>query len=282
MTFASQEESRQLGEPVNLYLFRFGSGVNDYFAYADCEESVSFNGITFIPTPIDRANITSKTSLDKAELEIRTLQDTQLADKFRYYPPSEVVTLVIYQGHNLDPSNQWLAAWSGRVLGFKIEGNMAHYTCLPVSTSMQRPGLRRHYQYGCPHLLYGQGVGRCNANKAAATISRTVSALFSNAIELPDSWESSPARKLKYANGMIEWTGAGQTERRTILDVQSDNLLLLSGPVRNLIVGATVNISLGCNHKMDDCASIHNNIVNFGGQPYIPLKNPVGIRNNFY
>jgi uncharacterized phage protein (TIGR02218 family) len=282
MSFGSQEESRQLGEPVNLYQFRYGPGANDVFCYADCEEEVVFNGLTFIPTPIDRDNITSKTSLDKAELEIRTLQDTQLANLFRYYPPSEVVTLVIFQGHNQDISQQWLAAWSGRVLGFKIDGNMAHYTCLPVSTSMQRPGLRRHYQYGCPHLLYGQGAGRCNANKAAATITRTVSALFSNAIELPNSWETDSARKLKYANGMIEWTGGGRTERRTILDIQSDNRLLLSGPVRNLTVGATVSISLGCNHKMDDCASLHNNIVNFGGQPYIPLKNPVGIRNNFY
>lgn len=81
---------------------------------------------------------------------------------------------------------------------------------------------------------------------------------------------------------MIEWAASGRTERRTILDVQTDNTLLLSGPVRNLSVGATVTISLGCNHKMDDWASLHNNIVNFGGQPYIPLKNPVGIRNNFY
>jgi hypothetical protein len=282
MSFGSQEESRQLGEPVNLYQFRYGPGANDVFCYTDCEEQVVFNGLTFIPTPIDRDNITSKTSLDKAEIEIRTLQDTQLANLFRYYPPSEVVTLVIFQGHNLDLSQQWLAAWSGRVLGFKIDGNMAHYTCLPVSTSMQRPGLRRHYQYGCPHLLYGQGAGKCNADKAAATITRTVSALFSNAIELPDSWETDSTRKLKYANGMVEWAGAGQTERRTILDIQSDNRLLLSGPVRNLIIGAPVSISLGCNHKMDDCASLHNNIVNFGGQPYIPLKNPVGIRNNFY
>lgn len=195
MSFATQEESRQLGEPVNLYLFRYGTGPSDIYCYSDCEEPVVFDGKTFVPTPIDRDSITPKSTLDKSELEIRMRQNTELADLFRYYPPSEVVTLVIFQGHNLDPSNQWLAAWSGRVLGFKIEGNMAHYTCEPVSSSMRRPGLRRHYQYGCPHLLYGTGAGRCNANKAAATITRTVSALFSNAISLPNSWETNSARK---------------------------------------------------------------------------------------
>ena len=282
MSFATQEESRQLGEPVNLYLFRYGTNTNDVFCYTDCEVPVLFDSKTFVPVPIDRNAITSKSTLDKSELEIRMSQNTELADLFRYYPPSEVITLVIFQGHNLDPNNQWLAAWSGRVLGFKIEGNMAHYTCEPVSSSMRRPGLRRHYQYGCPLLLYSTGDGRCNASKVAATISRSVAALFSNAIELAPSWETSSARKLKYVGGLVEWTTTGRTERRTILDVQSDNTLLLSGPVRNLSVGATLNISLGCNHKMDDCASVHNNIVNFGGQPYIPLKNPVGIRNNFY
>jgi uncharacterized phage protein (TIGR02218 family) len=279
MSFATQEESRQLGEPVNIYLFRYGSGATDVFCYSDSEVPVEFDGKTFIPTPIDRGSITAKSSLDKSELEIRMNQNTQLADLFRYYPPSEVVTLTIFQGHHDDPSNQWIASWSGRVLGLKIDGNTASYTCEPIASSMRRPGLRRHYQYGCPHLLYGT---QCGANKTATTITRSVTAVFSNAVALDSGWESVD-RKDKYIGGMFEWTGAGRSERRTILDVQDgDNTILLSGPVRNMPVGASVQLSLGCNHKMDDCASLHNNIVNFGGQPYIPLKNPVGIRNNFY
>ena len=282
MTFASQEESRQLGEPVNLYLFRYGQGEADILAYCDSDIAVTVAGITYHPTPIERDKIVSRSTLDKSELEVRMAQSTELADLFRYYPPSDLVNLTIYQGHHEDPANQWVVAWAGRVLGFKIDGNMAHYTCEPVSSSMKRPGLRRHYQYGCPHVLYGTGAGQCNASTAAATITRTVEGLFSNAVQLNNSWESAP-RKVKYAGGLIEWAASGRNERRTILDVQSSgNTLLLSGPVRGLAVGQQVTISLGCNHTMEDCRNLHNNIVNFGGQPYIPLKNPIGIKNNFY
>lgn len=279
MTFSAFEESRALGSPTNLYLFRYGPNAADVFCYCDAEYNVNFGSNTYIAAPIERDTIKAKTTLDKSELEIRMPQNTDLAELFRYYPPSEVITLTIYQGHADDPDQQWIVAWSGRVLGFEIDGNEAKYTCEPISSSMRRPGLRRHYGYGCPHRLYGT---ECGANKAAATRSVTVAELFSNALALPDTWESS-LRKIKYVGGMVEWTGNGRTERRTILDVQNNgNTLLLSGPVRGLAVGSTVSVVLGCNHKMEDCSEIHNNIVNFGGQPYIPMKNPVGLRNNFY
>lgn len=278
MPFAQFEESRSLGSPTNLYLFRYGPNPTDVFTYCDSEYDIVFDTRTYRAVPIDREAINAKTTLDKNELEIRMPQTTDLAELFRYYPPSEVVTLTIYQGHADDPDQQWIVAWSGRVLGFAIEGNEARYTCEPISSSMRRPGLRRHYGYGCPHRLYG---AQCGANKAVATRTVVVAELFSNAIRLPADWDTTP-RKQKYVGGMVEWTGNGQTERRTILDVQSENTLLLAGPVRSLSVGSTVTVILGCDHTMGDCANLHNNIVNFGGQPYIPLKNPVGIRNNFY
>ena len=278
MSFGNIEESRSLGSPTNLYLFRYGSEPSDVFAYCDCEHPVTFDGNIYVPIAISRQAIRSNTTLDKSELMVETADNTQLADLFKYYPPSEVVSLTIFQGHADDPDNQWIACWSGRVLGVKSNANTATYTCQPISSSMQRPGLRRNYGYGCPHRLYGT---QCGANKAAATRTATVAGLLSNAIELAPEWDTAP-RRPKYIGGMVEWTFNGQTELRTILDIQDENRLLLAGPVRGLIVGSTVTIVLGCNHKMDDCGELHNNIVNFGGQPYIPMKNPVGIRNNFY
>jgi hypothetical protein len=279
MAFESYEESRELGEPTSLYLFRYGSLVSAFFAYTDAEQEVIHDGIAYAPLPIDRGAIVSQSNLDKSTLEIRAPVDCGLSELFRVYPPTEVVSVFIRQGHMDDPANEFLVAWTGRVIGSKRQVNEAIFNCEPVATSMRRPGLRRNYQYGCPHVLYGP---QCRANKGIATISRVVVGQEGATITLPDAWET-PERTVKYVGGLVEWQGESGIERRTILRVENFKTLILSGIVRDLIAGASVDVVLGCDRELDsDCTNLHNNAYNFGGQPWIPLKNPIGARNNFY
>lgn len=276
MTFAIREESRALGEPINLYLFRYGDEANSYFAYTDAEASITHNGITFEPAPVDRDSVKSSGNLDKASLSVRLPQDLPAMQFFRQYPPAAIITLTIWQGHQADP--EFLVVWTGRVLGSSIEGNEAVLNCEPISTSFRRTMLRRHYQYGCPHALYGPG---CGANKAAATITRNVQTVNGPRVTLPSNWETSERRQ-KYVGGTLEWTlPDGRKDLRTIIRIDGAELLL-SSSVSGLLPGQAVQVVLGCNHQMDDCADLHGNINNFGGQPWIPTKNPFGIVNNFY
>ncbi len=96
----------------------------------------------------------------------------------------------------------------------------------------------------------------------------------------------------KFLQGLAEWTGpTGGREVRTVLRVENGGTtFLLSGSTRGLDVGASISMVLGCNHKSGtpaqpdgDCGPLHHNIQNFGGQEYIPLKNPIGsFVNQFY
>jgi hypothetical protein len=102
------------------------------------------------------------------------------------------------------------------------------------------------------------------------------------------AWETCPPpkkqedRKNKYIGGIAEWMVAdGRIERRSIVRRNGD-VLTFAADARGLLPGGTVSLVLGCDHTMDDCRQVHNNILNFGGQPEIPLTNPVGITNNYY
>jgi hypothetical protein len=49
----------------------------------------------------------------------------------------------------------------------------------------------------------------------------------------------------------------------------------------------SVSVVLGCNHIAyaedgGDCQPLHDNIVNYGGDRWIPLKNPIGDYNNYF
>lgn len=283
MSFSVFETSRHKGQPVTLYLFIYGGEEDDspsptVFAYTDCEREITFDGFTYEPIPVMRDNVVASGTLDKSTLTVRMPRGIEMSELFRVYPPTQVVTLIIRQGHIGDSPLDFLVVWSGRVLSVGREGEECLVSCEPVSSSLRRPGLRRHYQLGCPHVLYGN---QCQANRAAATVAGTVASISGTSATLSPGW-SGAFDPTKFLEGMVEWTNAtGGVEKRKILSI-SGNTLRLSGLLRDLSASDAVNVILGCNHQMTDCEFIHNNIFNFGGCPWIPTKNPIGFRNQYY
>jgi hypothetical protein len=283
MTFVAHEESREAGNPVQLFKFIYGTEVGQHYAYTDHTEELIVDGITYSPVPIQRSGIESNGTLDKSAIRINADIGTELAEIFRVYPPAYVVTLVIAQGHVGDVDEEFVVIWAGRVIAANRNKSELVLSAEPVSTSLRRPGLRRHYQYGCPHQLYGP---KCQANKAAATVSSTVDSIAGATVTLDAGWEGafSPA---KFLGGMLEWTtDEGSIDRRTILRVSGDTLSL-SGIPQGLAATDAVDVVLGCNHKAyaedgGDCQPLHDNIVNYGGFRWIPTKNPIGTFNNYY
>ena len=284
MSYAEYEESIYHGEPVDLVLFIYGAGVNDYYAFNDSETSITFDGKVYLPIPIDRDALQASGTLDKAGISVKVDIDCPVAELFRVYPPSQPVTLIIRHGHIGDPDAEFGVVWTGRVLSCAWDGSEATLTCEPVSTSMQRTGLRRHWQYGCPHALYnGDENGGCRASKAEATQLVALNAISGVILTLPSGWNGARDAE-KFTRGLVEWTNpAGTTVTRSILKVNAAaNVLTISGIIPDLVAGNTVKVILGCNHQMSDCNDLHHNINDFGGQPWIPTKSPFGNRMNYY
>jgi hypothetical protein len=250
-----------------------------YFGYTDAEQEIVLDNITYAPIPIMRDPISASGTLDKSRLSLRMKRDVEFAELFRVYPPTQPVVLIILQGHLSDPDDpdEFLVCWTGRVLSVGREGDECVVSCEPISSSLRRPGLRRHYQLGCPHVLYGD---QCRANKAAATTAGVVASISGTYVTLNPGWNGLFSAS-DFIEGTMEWTVESGIERRKILSI-SGNTLLLSGLIRDLLVGGGVSTVLGCNHQTSHCSGLHNNILNFGGCPWIPTKNPIGYPSNEY
>jgi hypothetical protein len=279
MSFAPLEESRQKAMPVTLYQFIYDTAPLAQFTITDAAQAIVHDGVTYDPVPAMRDAIVSSGTLDRTTIAVRMPRDIEFAEKFRVYPPTVPVTLIIRQGHLTDtPTPEFLVVWSGRVLSVGREGDECVVSCEPVSSSLRRPGLRRNYQLGCPHVLYGD---ECKADRAHATRTSTVASKSGTSINVGSGWNGAFSAA-SFREGIVEWpNNDGGTEKRKILSV-SGNTLALGGLLRDLDVGDAVNIILGCNHQMDDCRYLHSNILNHGGCPWIPLNNPTGYRNNYY
>lgn len=277
MTFGDYEASRTQGRPITLYKFFVQDNV---YAYTDNEQIIPFSGDDYLPIVIDRTSITASGTTDKAALTISMPKNLALPDLFLIFPPSDVVSLTIFQGH---PAYEvdFQAVWTGRVLSCSRDNkSVANLTCEPIRSSMRRPGLRRRWQYGCPHAVYGD---QCRASRAANTVTATLGSISNNVVlAFPAGWNGA-FDAATFLDGMVNFVdAAGMTHSRTILDADvPNNRLTITHAIAGLANGATMSITRGCDHLETGCTAL-NNINNYGGDPWIPLKNPVSNVNNYY
>lgn len=290
-TFAELEVSRRSGQPITLYKFDYGDGPNSYITYTDSEGAViaTFGGVqfTFNPIAINRGDINSTGTMDKSSVTLELPASSELAQLYNVNTPTKPVGVTIRQMHV--GADHAPVVWLGRIINVSKDGPKCTVTCEPFGTAIRRPGLRRYYQYGCPHVLYGE---ECRADKEWAK--RTVTIVtepVQHKLMLPVGWsEGTPFAKFK--GGIVEWTTPdGDHEVRTIKFFDGNDAFL-NDRIEGMPLGTVVNIFLGCNHRVDDCLELHRerdmepfhgggNMVNFGGFPWIPTDNPFGFKNTF-
>lgn len=269
MAFDTYESSRHAARPIKLFKFMLGPLPEDELRYTDAESVQAFENKDYQPIAISTGKMTANGTLDNSALTVNMQGNTELHNIFRIWPPSYVVGLIVYQGHSDDPDNQFLAAWGGRVINAAWPNNQLKLTCEPTTLSFRRSGLRRNYQRSCPHALYGP---QCRAAKIALDTSCT-EIHARNTIRVG----SVAGTPVAYSNGTIEWVNEdGRREIMSVWAAGADGYLKLSGTPITLKVGMAVKLYKGCDHTMGVAGcGMHNNILNYGGQPWIPMKNPV-------
>lgn len=255
------------------------TGASGEFRYTDAERVVEYGGFEYIPLPIKPGKMKTEGNLPRNAITFSLPRNSPLAEVFKSFRPAYPLTLTIYQGHLSDEEAFFLPRWSGRITSSKRRGEEVQLSGIPHTVALARAGLKRNYQIGCPHALYGP---MCKADLARATTAGNVSSVNGAKITLGVGWNGAfdPS---KFVTGFAEWiTDAGEKERRRILAVNG-SLITLSGPATNLDAGDGVSMILGCNHTVQECRDLHNNLENCGACPTIPLKNPYGSdSNNFY
>lgn len=280
MAFNIFETSRTKGSSVELFRFRYGVFETDAFCYTNGEKPITHLGLVYEPLPIKRGKIVASTeNASKNSLDINLPGSAAVCDLFQITAPPGAVTLTVFQGHLRDPDGEYLAIWTGRITAcsWEQDGNAAKLICEPARSQLRRLALRRHFQYMCPHALYGD---QCRASEVAATLPSTIYAVTGRFITV----DADLVNPTWYKGGMIKWASArGVMSARTIVDVATVSgrtRFTLSGVGAELVPGLAISCVRGCSHTIDGCLQ-HNNVPNYGGQPFIPTTNPLGVNGAF-
>lgn len=267
MTYATYELSVDQGEPLLLFDFFAGTA---HWRYTSADRPITFAGGMFMPLAISAGNIIQGQEIRQKTLKVTVPRDADIVTQLQIYPPSTDLALAVFARHYSDPDAETIAAWVGRVKSQMQKSSLVELACEPAYTGVQTAGLRRRWQINCPHVLYGPGCGLAAAlQKVVATLTGVSGFTVSSAdFVLPGG--------LSFAGGYLEWaSGRGYFERRTIDSVYlPTHTLTLAYGSPDLVPSLEVNAYPGCRHNGDDCTDF-GNILNYGGDLYIPSKNPM-------
>lgn len=264
------ETSVQDGTPV--YKFAFVNGATTYRYTSASFEMTDPNG-TYTPEPISFTNIITTSEIAKNAVSITLPRDNTLAGIFLGQVPEEATSLTVYRGHT--PTLEGDIYWKGRVASAEVGRDSVTLNCEDIFTSMQRPGLRARYQKNCRHPLYSTD---CGVTQASFSVSASINAISGFTITV-DPISQSPELDADYfAGGIIELSDG--TKRSIVSQGVSspDGIVLtLISPFNDLSVTSpqtSCTLYPGCDHTTTDCKNRFNNLLNYGGFPYLPSKNP--------
>jgi uncharacterized phage protein (TIGR02218 family) len=277
MTYDALEISTAEGRPLFLYRFvdgaevwRFASRGSDWVVPGGTLPDESAD-TSWTASAVSHGNVVQSGDPRRVDLSITF----PLSDAFarRYLGPrgSTVTTLTIFRSHEQVP-DEVVAHWKGRIVSARVEGVRITLQAESLFTSMRRQGVRAKYQRLCRHVLYAEG---CRLDIEDFLVVATATARSGSQITLPeaavqpDGW---------YRGGVLRHTGLpgfiiGHVGTTITLAGRMPDL---EAAIDDPETAASVEIAPGCDLRRDTCTSRFDNLLNFGGFPDIPGRNPFG------
>lgn len=262
MTYEASELSTELGQPIELYEFVLGGTV---WRYTSAEDTITFNSNFYLSRQIDRSSPPWQVEEGgRAELTITLPSSDPVARRFVSLHSSQKMAVRITRIHRDQPSSR--VVWFGRVLSARYEraGAVCILSTAPLEAMFSQTIPRYKYHSLCNHVLYD---GFCKVNRNLYTADGPVTAQDGKFITVPDVLL---VGIYDYYIGGVVTIG---NEKRTVVG-QAGDVLELAQPFAGNVVGQTAFVAAGCNHTPDHCKTKFNNIINYGGFPFVPTKNP--------
>ncbi len=155
----------------------------------------------------------------------------------------------------------------------KIDGELeAEITCNPQTNVFKRSGPRMTYSGLCDHVLYD---ARCKILRSGDPAGEfTFTGLVSGVSGSDITVNGLAARGAGWAiTGFVQAPAGAPEDKRLILAQAGDTITLLL-PFSIPVAGLNVDVFAGCTHDLAICQSKFDNVINYGGFPFIPRKNP--------
>lgn len=255
-----------LTRTIEFYDFARGA---QHWRYTTENQPLIYQQQTYTYQSIKRSAISESGDLARNVLDITVPQSLPLLDLYRGTAPMEQISITLRKLRKGAETVHTI--WVGEIGSVEWQHNTAVIHGLPPMAGLRGLGLKRNWQKQCPLVIYSAGLGQCNADRTSKRVDATLTTVSGATVKAAafatkqDRW---------FDGGWIEWTVGTATERRFIETHVGDTITLLTPALVG--VGTIVAAYPGCDQTLKTCDEKFDNAVNYGGQPWIPTKNPFG------
>lgn len=271
MTYIALEAATETGKPLELYRF---SNLSEIFTYTSGNDEYTYTSEIYVPRNITRNETAIDSDQSPANLTLRIPANDEFVVRYRISAPPSRDKLVLYRLHLTDGGTpEVITYFKGEVSSVAFQGDDAIIAAEPSGMVLRRPIPRRSYSNLCGHVLYDRG---CKINDLNALFKFDTTALIVNgsSVTLNGAGIGTQAANF-FVGGFLD---KGSTERRMILAETvvgpTSMTFQIPLPFADLSAGEAVVLRAGCNHSLTTCRTKFNNVVNFGGFPWVPTENP--------
>lgn len=269
MTFDAFETSVEDGNLIELFQFTQGAVVS---RFTNFNRDVVYNGSTWISTQISRENIERAIESGINDLKIRMPIDNPIASQYIQNVPGKVIDVIIYRAHFTDPAEQVLVVFEGFISQAEFDGDLeSTLTLSPFTNAFKRSAPRYTYQSLCNNVLYDD---QCKIARGSFTYVGLASGIDQTLRTLTINGLSGQGADWA-VGGWVAVPAGGNDDQRLIVSQAGDTVTLLSN-FASTVLGSNVDVFAGCAHDITTCDTKFANVINYGGTPYVPVKNPFG------
>jgi len=266
MAFSTYEDSIEAGRPVEIFTIALGS--NTWY-YTSVDGIVTLDGVDYLPIPIQREAVQQSQEEQDQALVVTLPAGEAICRYYIASVPGVQATVKIEQYQIPDGGTpERIIIFDGAIqtVTFEQQGTVAKLSVQALNVAFSRAVPRDGYSAVCNHVLYDS---RCQVVEATYRTTQEVLSISGNTLTIENLDLQVDGY---YTAGFVEIVGS-QTDFRVILahvgEVVTVPLAFANDPT-----GTQVRVYAGCDHTPATCKSKFANLVNFGGFPFVPHKNP--------
>jgi len=268
-SFDTYESSLESSRPIEIYKFSMGSTT---WTYTSWSQDVTVSSVLYAATPIKRSRIVQAADQKTRNTLVTVPSENPFAAQYINVSPGEKATLTIFrlQPDEVPTFDTQVMIFKGTVqaVTFPRDGYTSEIVVRSIESAKNQNLPRVTYMGMCQHSLYdgacGVDSGLFNFVGPVASGGTTAEITVTGANSKPDGY---------WTAGYVTPLSGSQDFRFIVKHV--GNVLTLLLPFASDVSGQNVQVFAGCDHvATGDCKTKFENVLEFGGCPFVPNRNP--------